>query len=79
MVEILVVWFVIYKVIMLIRGTKAVQVLKGIFIIIAVKLLSGFFGLQTVEWSTDQMLTWGFLAIIIIFLPELRRALETLG
>ncbi|EUJ32037.1 hypothetical protein MFLO_07617 [Listeria floridensis FSL S10-1187] len=78
-IDILVVWFVIYKVIMLIRGTKAVQLLKGIFIIIAVKIVSSFLGLQTVGWITDQMLTWGFLAIIIIFQPELRRALETLG
>ncbi|WP_099222430.1 diadenylate cyclase CdaA [Listeria costaricensis] len=78
-VDILVVWFVIYKLIMLIRGTKAVQLLKGIFIIIVVKVASGFLGLETVEWVTDQMLTWGFLAIIIIFQPELRRALETLG
>lgn len=78
-VDILVVWFVIYKVIMLIRGTKAVQLLKGTFVIIIVKLISSFLGLQTVEWITDQMITWGFLAIIIIFQPELRRALETLG
>ncbi|EUJ60355.1 diadenylate cyclase CdaA [Listeria fleischmannii] len=78
-VDILVVWFVIYKVIMLIRGTKAVQLLKGIFIIIVVKVVSSFLQLQTVEWITDQALTWGFLAIIIIFQPELRRALESLG
>lgn len=78
-VDILVVWFVIYKVIMLIRGTKAVQLLKGTFVIIIVKLISSFLGLQTVEWITDQMITWGFLAIFIIFQPELRRALETLG
>lgn len=78
-IDILVVWFVIYKLIMLIRGTKAVQLLKGIFIIVIVKLVSSFLGLQTVGWITDQILTWGFLAIIIIFQPELRRALETLG
>ncbi len=78
-VDILVVWFVIYKLIMLVRGTKAVQLLKGIFIIIVVKVASSFLHLQTVEWITDQALTWGFLAIIIIFQPELRRALESLG
>lgn len=78
-VDILVVWFVIYKIIMLIRGTKAVQLLKGTLVIVVVKLVSSFLGLQTVEWITDQAITWGFLAIIIIFQPELRRALETLG
>ncbi|WP_163651962.1 diadenylate cyclase CdaA [Listeria sp. PSOL-1] len=78
-IDILVVWFVIYGLIMLIRGTKAVQLLKGIFIIVVVKVISSFCGLHTVEWITNQALTWGFLAIIIIFQPELRRALETLG
>lgn len=42
-IDILVVWFVIYKLIMLIRGTKAVQLLKGIFIIVVVKIVSSFF------------------------------------
>lgn len=78
-VDILVVWFVIYKLIMLIKGTKAVQLLKGIFVIIIVRGLSSIFGLDTLGWMMQQALTWGFLAIIIIFQPELRRALEQLG
>lgn len=78
-VDVLLVAFVIYKLIMIIRGTKAVQLLKGIFVIIAVWLLSGYLGLTTLEWLMDKALTWGFLAIIIIFQPELRRALEQLG
>lgn len=41
-IDILVVWFVIYKIILLVRGTKAVQLLKGILIIVIVKLLSSF-------------------------------------
>jgi diadenylate cyclase len=78
-VDILLVWFVIYKLIMVIRGTKAVQLLKGIFVIIIVRSLSQFLGFHTLSWMMDQALTWGFLAIIIIFQPELRRALEQLG
>ena len=78
-IDILVVWFVIYKIILLVRGTKAVQLLKGILIIVIVKLLSSFFELKTIEWLVDQALTWGFLAFIIIFQPELRRALEQIG
>ncbi|MDQ0216687.1 diadenylate cyclase [Oikeobacillus pervagus] len=77
--DILLVWFVIYKLIMVIRGTKAVQLLKGIFVIVAVKILSGVLGLKTLSWMMEAALTWGFLAIIIIFQPELRRALEQLG
>ncbi|MDQ0228708.1 diadenylate cyclase CdaA [Metabacillus niabensis] len=78
-VDILLVWYVIYKLIMVARGTKAVQLLKGITVIIVVRMLSHYLGLKTLQWLMDQALTWGFLAIIIIFQPELRRALEQLG
>lgn len=78
-VDILLVWYVIYKLIMVARGTKAVQLLKGITVIIVVRMLSYYLGLSTLQWLMDQALTWGFLAIIIIFQPELRRALEQLG
>ncbi len=78
-VDILLVWYVIYKLIMVIRGTKAVQLLKGIFVILLVRLVSEFFGLKTLSWIMQQAINWGVLAIIIIFQPELRRALEQLG
>ncbi|WP_409303811.1 diadenylate cyclase CdaA [Peribacillus sp. SCS-155] len=79
LIDILLVWFVIYKLLMVIRGTKAVQLLKGIFVIVVVRSLSSLVGLNTLKWLMDQAMTWGFLAIIIIFQPELRRALEQLG
>ncbi|SEN91057.1 diadenylate cyclase [Mesobacillus persicus] len=78
-VDILLVWFVIYKAIGYIRGTKAVQLLKGIFVILIIKFISDVFGLNTLGWIMEQAITWGFLAIIIIFQPEFRRALEQLG
>jgi diadenylate cyclase len=78
-VDILLVWYVIYKLINLIRGTKAVQLLKGIIVILLVRLVSEYLGLKTLSWIMQQAINWGFLAIIIIFQPELRRALEQLG
>ncbi|MEW8987929.1 MAG: diadenylate cyclase CdaA, partial [Bacillus sp. (in: firmicutes)] len=63
----------------LIRGTKAVQLLKGIFVILLVKFISDTLGFNTLSWIMGNVITWGFLAIIIIFQPELRRALEQLG
>ncbi|MDY0410250.1 diadenylate cyclase CdaA [Virgibacillus soli] len=78
-VDIGLVWYVLYKLIMLIRGTKAIQLLKGIFVIILVRMISILFDLQTIQWLTKQVLDWGFLVIIILFQPELRRALEQLG
>lgn len=78
-VDIALVWYVLYKLIMLIRGTKAIQLLKGIVIVLGVRLASLFFNLQTLQWLTNQVIIWGFLAIIILFQPELRRALEQIG
>lgn len=78
-IDVLVVWYAIYKVLTLIKGTKAVQLLKGIFVIIIAALATTVFGLETLGWLLQQIIDWGFLAIIIIFQPEIRRALEQLG
>ncbi|MBQ0137976.1 MAG: diadenylate cyclase CdaA [Kurthia sp.] len=77
--DILLVWFVIYKILALIKGTKAVQLLKGIFVIVIIRIITVYLGLTTLSWMTKQVIDFGFLAIIIIFQPELRRALEQLG
>lgn len=78
-VDIALVWYVFYKLIMLIRGTKAIQLLKGIVVVLSVRIISMLFDLPTLQWLTYQAILWGFLAIIILFQPELRRALEQLG
>lgn len=77
--DVLLVWYVMYKTLTLIKGTKAVQLLKGIFVIIIAKIATEIFGLNTLDWLLDEIIEWGFLAIIIIFQPEIRRALEQLG
>ena len=77
--DVLLVWFVVYQLIKVIKGTKAVQLLQGVFVIIITRILTGVFGLDTLRWMMDQVFTYGLLAIIIIFQPELRRALEQLG
>ncbi|MCI1891319.1 diadenylate cyclase CdaA [Schleiferilactobacillus perolens] len=79
LIDILVVWYVIYKLIMLIRGTKAVQLVKGIAVIIVVKLVSALLHLTTISFLMDQILTWGVIALVIVFQPEIRRGLEHLG
>ncbi len=78
-IDILLVTYVIYKLIMLIRGTRAVQLLKGIMVIVVTWLLSKYFQLTTLHWLMSQAFTFGVLALVIIFQPELRRALEQLG
>lgn len=78
-IDVLLVWFVIYKLIAIIKGTKAVQLLKGIFVIIIARIFTEVVGLDTLGWLMQMVLDWGFIAIIIIFQPELRRALEQIG
>jgi len=77
--DILVVWFVIYELIIMLRGTKAIQLFRGVILILVVKVVSSYFGLNTVAWLMDQVINWGVIAVIIIFQPEIRRGLEHLG
>lgn len=79
LVDILVIWFLIYELLILIRGTRAVQLFRGILIIILVKIISWYVGLSTVSWLMDQVINWGVIAIVVIFQPEIRRGLERLG
>ena len=77
--DIVIVAVVIYRLIMLIRGTRAVQLLKGIFVILLATGVSHWLQLQALNWLLDKILTIGLFAIPVVFQPELRRALEQLG
>ncbi|MFZ2585179.1 MAG: diadenylate cyclase, partial [Enterococcus aquimarinus] len=77
--DILVVWFIIYKLIQLLRRTKAIQLLKGVAVFIAIRFFSEIVGLHTLSWLMDQVIIYGVIAGIVIFQPEIRRGLEHLG
>lgn len=79
LIDIAVVWFVLYKLLMLIKGTKAIQLLKGIFVILIIKGFSWLLNLHTVSYLMDQVLSWAIIASIVIFQPEIRRGLEHIG
>lgn len=79
LLDILAVWFVIYELIVLLRGTKAVQLFRGIVVIAVIKAISVLIGLDTVSWIMDQIINWAVIAMVIIFQPEIRRGLEHLG
>lgn len=78
-IDIAIVWYVFYLMFAVMRGTKAIQLIKGIFLILIGRVVSNFFDLTATTAIFDTVLEWGFLAIIVIFQPELRRALEQLG
>ncbi len=57
--DITIIWYVLYKLLMLIRGTKAIQLLNGIFVVIAIYLLSVVLDLSTVRALMSQVIVWG--------------------
>lgn len=78
-IDILIVAFFLQQLMKIVKGTRAVQLLKGIAVILLIKMVSYFFQLQTTEYVVDFVINWSALALIIIFQPELRRGLEHLG
>ncbi|MBS4023156.1 MAG: diadenylate cyclase CdaA [Dethiobacter sp.] len=77
--DIAIITYVFYKAIMLIRGTRAEQLVKGLAVLLIATVLSGQLGLVTSHWLLRNTMTLGLVAIPIVFQPELRRALESLG
>lgn len=77
--DILIIWYLVYRLIMLIRGTKAVQLAKGIVFIFIVRIIAGLLQLHAVTYIVDQIVSWAVIGIIVIFQPEIRRGLERLG
>lgn len=78
-VDILIVALLFYKLFMLIKETRAEQLTKGIFALFVFTKVSEWLELYTINWILKQVMTIGSLAILIMFQPELRRALEHLG
>lgn len=78
-VDILLVSYIIYRIILLIRGTRAVQMLVGIALIIIIYFLSGKLELQTLHWLFKTFLSSILLVIVILFQADIRRALTQMG
>lgn len=77
--DILIVWFIIYRSLLIIRGTRAAQMLAGIGIIIFAYFAAKQFELLTLYWLLNTFLSSIFLIIIIIFQRDIRRALTQVG
>lgn len=77
--DILLVAFVVYELIVVIRKTRAAQLAKGAVALLAVYALAYLLELRTVVWIMSSVLQIGFLALIVLFQPELRRGLEQMG
>lgn len=77
--DILLVSYLIYKGIKLVRETRAEQLVKGLVILGVSYFVATFIGLKTLSFILTNVFTFGVLAIIVVFQPELRRALEKVG
>jgi diadenylate cyclase len=80
-IDVAIVSFVVYKVLRFIEETRAEQLVKGLAILVGATILSSesILNLHTLNWILEGTLTLGVIALIIVFQPELRRALEYIG
>ncbi len=78
-IDVIIVAFVIYKVLGFIRETRALQLVKGLLVLALITILSDKFNLYTLNWILRNTISLGVIALVIVFQPELRRALEYVG
>ncbi len=78
-VDILIVAYIVYKVIVFSRRTNAGQVFKGVILLLLVAQVSGLLGLNLLNFLLVNTLQLGFLALVVLFQPELRKAFERVG
>lgn len=78
-VDILIMAFIIYKLIMLIRRTSSGAVAKGVLVFIVALGISSMMHLNTVSFLLGKLVEWGGVALVVIFQPEIRRFLEQMG
>lgn len=78
-IDIIIVAVIFYKLLMLIRETRAEQLIKGLIVLLAVFNISQFLELHMIQYILEKTFTVGIFAILVVFQPELRRGLEYIG
>ncbi len=78
-VEILILSFLVYHIMVWVRNTRAWSLLKGLIVILAFLLLAAIFQMTTILWIAEKSLSIMVIGIVVVLQPELRRALEQLG
>lgn len=78
--DLLLVWYVLYLLISMFKqNMRSMQLFKGVLLILILKLVTSVLGLSTMGYLVDTVLTWGIVAIVVIFQPEIRSILEKMG
>lgn len=78
-IDVLIVWFLIYQLLRIVRKSRAINILNGILLVLLIKIISTLFHLETIDWIMDSVIRWSVVGVLIIFQPEIRRGLEHLG
>ena len=78
-VEIILIAFMLYSILVWIKNTRAWALFKGIITILTFVLIAALFQMNTILWIAENTLNVGLIALVIIFQPELRKMLEQLG
>ncbi|MCR5667038.1 MAG: diadenylate cyclase CdaA [Eubacterium sp.] len=79
LIEIAIIAFLFYHVIVWMKNTRAWALLKGLLVVLIFILFAAMFQMSTILWLAGKVLNFAVIALLVIFAPELRRALETLG
>lgn len=78
-VEIIIIAFFIYEIMLWIKNTRAWMLFKGIVVLLVFTFVAAIFRMNTILWLAERAINVGIIALIIVFQPELRKALEQLG
>ncbi len=78
-IDVLIVAFLFYRIFLLIRGTRAAQMFMGLFLLIIVSFIARWLNMNALNWILSSLKTIWVVAFVILFQPELRRALSLLG
>ncbi|MQN01888.1 MAG: TIGR00159 family protein [Lachnospiraceae bacterium] len=78
-IEILIIAFFIYEILLWLKNSRAYMLLRGILVIVVFFVIAGLLQMNTILWLGERLLSVGITALIVVFQPELRSALEQLG
>ncbi len=77
--DILLVWIVLYRLLLIIKGTRAIQMLAGLGVLLVASVVSRYLKLFTMDWLIQSFWAYIVIALIVLFQPEIRRALAQMG
>ncbi|MBQ2661044.1 MAG: diadenylate cyclase CdaA [Clostridia bacterium] len=78
-IDIIIIAVLLYHLIVFTRETRAIQLVKGLAILLAVAFLSDLFQISTLNWLLNSILVSGLIVVVVLFQPEIRRVLERIG